>query len=191
MTKILFFAGSARTESFNKKLAKAAYGMTQTHDIEATFIDLRDFPMPIYDGDLEASEGLPDNAKKLKKLFIEHDGFLVASPEYNSSFSPLLKNSLDWISRPHMENEPTLAAFKGKIWALTAASPGGFGGLRGLVPLRMMLGNIGAYVLPTQLAISFANKAFDDEGKLTDENHKKTLSTIVEQLVTATAKLSA
>jgi len=153
MTKLLFFAGSARKESINKKLAKLAADMAQDAGAQVTHIDLKDFEMPLYDGDVEAQNGIPENAKKLKQFFVEHDGFFIASPEYNSSMPPLLKNTLDWISRPHEENEAPLIAFNGKVAALGAVSPGGLGGLRGLVPLRMMLGNIGVTVVPSQVAV--------------------------------------
>jgi len=140
MAKLLFFAGSARKDSLNKKLAALAGELASEKGADVTIIDLKDFPMPLYDGDLEEEEGLPENAKRLKKLFIEQDGFFIASPEYNSSFSSLLKNTLDWISRPHEENEASLSAYRGKVAALGAVSPGALGGLRGLVPLRRTSG---------------------------------------------------
>lgn len=183
MAKLLFLSGSIRKDSLNKKLAKQAYAIAKELNADATYIDLKDFPMPIYDGDTEDESGLPENAKKLKQLFIEHDGFFIASPEYNSSFSALLKNSLDWISRLHMENEPSLVAFRGKVAAISAASPGGFGGLRGLVPLRMMLSNIGVIMVPTQIAISFASNVFDEAGNLSDEKQKSMLKGVVEQFI--------
>lgn len=167
---------------------KEAFDIAGELGASPTYIDLKDFPMPIYDGDLEAESGLPEHAKRLKKLFRESDGLFLASPEYNSSISPLLKNSLDWISRPE-PNEPSLVAFSGKVAAISAASPGGFGGMRGLVPLRMMLGNIGVFVIPNQLAIPFADKAFDASGKLTDEKQKETLRGVVKQFVETANKL--
>lgn len=182
MVNLIFLAGSARKDSFNKKFAKEAFDIAKELGANATYIDLKDFPMPIYDGDLETESGLPEHAKRLKKLFQECNGFFIASPEYNSSISPLLKNALDWISRPE-PNEPALVAFSGKVATISAASPGGFGGLRGLVPLRMMLGNIGVFVTPSQIAIPFADKAFDANGKLTDERHKETLRGIVKQFI--------
>ena len=142
MANILFLAGSARKESINKKLARLAATMAEATGADVTLIDLKDYDMPIYNGDLEQENGLPENAKKLKKIFIEHDGFFIASPEYNSSYSALLKNTIDWLSRPHKENEPPLTAYKGKVAALGATSPGALGGLRGLVALRMLLGKI-------------------------------------------------
>tara|TARA_R110002124_G_scaffold287216_1_gene471420 strand:+ start:118349 stop:118921 length:573 start_codon:yes stop_codon:yes gene_type:complete len=190
MPKLLFLAGSARAESINKKLAKFAAKQAENLGAEVTFIDLKDFVMPIYDGDLEAAESLPEAARALKKLFVEHDGFFIASPEYNSSFSPLLKNALDWISRPHEEGEAGLIAFKGKVAALAASSPGALGGLRGLVPLRMMLGNIGVTVIPNQAAISFGFKAFDEDGALSDAAQIQMLEASLMQFI-QTAKALA
>lgn len=190
MTKLLFFAGSTRTGSFNKKLALLASNIAEDKGTEATFIDLRDFPMPLYDGDLEADKGLPEAAIRLKALFIAHQGFLIASPEYNSSISSVLKNALDWISRKHEKGEGSLVAFKGKVAALTAASPGALGGLRGLVPLRMMLGNVGVHVTPTQLAVAKADEAFNAEGGLVSEQHQAILKSVVDELIGTASKLS-
>jgi NAD(P)H-dependent FMN reductase len=190
MPKILLLAGSARKDSLNKKLAAAAAKLVKDMNAEATEIDLKDYTMPLYDGDTEKNVGLPEGAKKLKQVFVEHDGFFISSPEYNSSFSPLLKNSLDWISRPHEENEPSLIAFKGKVAALGAVSPGGLGGIRGLVPLRMMLGNIGVFVIPTQTAISSGFQAFDDKGALKDEGQTNMLKATLSELVQSAAKLT-
>ena len=186
--KILFLAGSSRTASTNKAVAKKARDIASEHDIEATFIDLKDFDMPLYNGDLEAASGLPENAIKLKDLFIAHDAIFISSPEYNSGYTPLLKNSLDWISRPHEENETPLSAYKDKIAAIVAISTGGFGGMRGLVQLRMLLGNIQVTVIPQQLAIPFSTKVLDDEGNFIDESKVSALTDVVKALVTATNK---
>ena len=183
MAKLLFFAGSARKESMNKKLAKLAADMAQDAGAQVTHIDLKDFEMPLYDGDVEAQNGIPENAKKLKKLFVEHDGFFIASPEYNSSMPPLLKNTLDWISRPHEEKEASLIAFNGKIAALGAVSPGGLGGLRGLVPLRMMLGNIGVTVVPSQVAVGSGFQAFDENEHLKDDRQAGMLKATIDEFV--------
>ena len=184
------FAGSARTASTNKQLAALAASTAQKADIDVTLIDLKEFGMPIYDGDLEGDAGLPENAKRLKKLFVEHDGVFIASPEYNSSFSPLLKNALDWISRPHTENEPSLWAFSGKVAALGSVAPGALGGLRGLVPLRMMLGNIGVTVVPNQIAISNGFSAFDDAGALKNEQQSQMLKATLDQLILTTRAMT-
>jgi NAD(P)H-dependent FMN reductase len=165
--KILAFAGSSRKDSFNKKLVRIAAAGAREAGAEVTEIDLRDFPMPIYDGDLEAAEGHPANARKLKDLFVAHHGLLIASPEYNSGISALLKNSIDWVSRP-VPGEPSLVAFTGKIAALMATSTGALGGLRGLVQVRMILSNIGVIVLPDQVSIPKAAEAFDDSGAIKD-----------------------
>ena len=190
MTKLLFMAGSARKDSINKKLAELASIIAKEKGADITFVDLKEYEMPIYDGDLETQESIPENAKKLKKLFVEHDGFFIASPEYNSSFSPLLKNTLDWISRPHKENEESLIAFSGKVGAIGATAPGAIGGLRGLVPLRMMLGNIGVTVIPNQVAVSFGFKAFNENGKLEDERQGQMLENMVDQLIDTATKLN-
>lgn len=189
MTKLLFFAGSTRRESLNQKLAHKAAKLAEGEGAEVTVIKLKDFQMPLYDGDLEAAEGLPENAIRLKKLFVEHDGFYIASPEYNSSFSAVLKNALDWISRPHEKNETPLSAFSGKIAAIGSVSPGALGGLRGLVPLRMMLGNIAVHVIPNQVAISFGFEAFDAEDELKDESHVQMLEASIKQFVQTTQAL--
>ena len=191
MAKLLFLAGSARTESLNKKLAKQASVIAEKAGAQATFIDLKDYPMPIYDGDLEEAQGLPENAAKLKALFAAHDGFFIASPEYNSSFSSLLKNTLDWISRPGAKDEPPLIAYKGKVAALGAVSPGGIGGLRGLMPLRMLLGNIAVHVLPQQVAVSNGFTAFGDDGALTNNTHAEMLKDLINALVQTADKLNA
>ncbi len=189
MTKILFFAGSARTNSFSKKLAKTAYKLACEKGVNATFINLKDYPMPLYNGDLEDELGLPDNAIALKKLFAEQAGFFITSPEYNSSFTPLFKNTIDWISRTN-PNDPDMAdPYKGKTAAIAGSSPGGLGGMRVLVPLRMLLANIGIHVMPTQMALNFAGKAFDDSGSLTDENQLGMLNKTLDELINVTRAL--
>lgn len=184
--KILFLAGSSRKKSSNKTVAQKAQQVAIKHNVEATFIDLIDFEMPLYNGDLEDATGLPENAIRLKELFIEHDAIFIASPEYNSGYTPLLKNSLDWISRPHQENEAPLSAFRNKTAALVSIAPGGYGGLRGLVQLRMLLGNIMVTVIPQQLAIPFSSKVLDNEGNFIDEAQETALTSIVEALIEAT-----
>jgi chromate reductase len=183
MTKLLIFAGSARKVSTNKQLAALAARIATEAGAEATLIDLADFDMPIYNGDIEADTGLPENAKRLKQLFVEHDGFFIASPEYNSSISALLKNALDWISRPHTENEPGLWAYQGKVAAIGSVAPGTLGGLRGLVALRMMLGNIGVTVVPAQVAVPKGFNAFNEDGALVADMPAGMLKTTVAQLV--------
>ncbi len=189
MTKLLMFAGSARKASTNKRLAALAARTAREAGAEVTLIDLADFDMPIYNGDIETDSGLPENAKRLKQLFVEHDGFFIASPEYNSSISAVLKNALDWISRPHTENEPGLWAFQGKVAAIGSVAPGALGGLRGLVPLRMMLGNIGVTVVPNQVAVSDGFNAFNDDGGLLAEMPSGMLNATITQLIETTGAL--
>ena len=190
MAKLLFLAGSTRVESINKKLAQAAANMARDAGAEVTFVDLKNYPMPIYDGDLEERDGVPEAVQKLKALFVAHDGFFIASPEFNSSMTPLLKNTLDWISRPHEENEGTLIAYRGKVAALGATSPGALGGLRGLVPLRMMLGNIGVHVVPMQVAVSKGLQAFDEDDVLIDAGPAKMLKATVGELIETARKMN-
>jgi len=165
--RILAFAGSTRKESFNKKLVKVAAEGARQAGAQVTVIDLRDYPLPLYDGDLEV-QGIPENVRKLKKIFIELDGLLISSPEYNSSISGVLKNTIDWVSRKTEPQEASLSAYRNKIAAIMSASPGALGGLRGLSILRPLLSHIGVLVLPTQVAVSKAAEAFDAQGNLKD-----------------------
>ncbi|MGE3808157.1 MAG: NADPH-dependent FMN reductase, partial [Gemmataceae bacterium] len=151
---------------------------------EVTLIDLRDFPMPLFDGDLERDQGMPEHGARLKKLMSEHDGFLLACPEYNSSITAVMKNAIDWASRPNPKE-----AFHGKTALLLSASPGGLGGLRGLVTVRSILGNIGVLVLPEQLAVNKATEAFDESGGLKDAAQLATIDRLVHRLVEVTGKL--
>jgi NAD(P)H-dependent FMN reductase len=146
--------------------------------------------MPLYDGDLEAEQGLPENAKKLKAMFKANDGLLISSPEYNSSFSPLLKNTLDWVSRTEGD-EPSLAAYSGKVAALVSASPGRLGGLRGLVHVRSMLSNIDVLVIPDQEALGGAHKAFNVNGTMTDAERQADIEAVGARLAEVIAKLKS
>lgn len=175
--KILCFAGSLRKDSLNKKLVKVAMAAAKEAGAETTYIDLKDYPMPIYDGDIEAESGIPENALKLKKLMKEHQAFLIASPEYNSSVSGALKNLIDWTSRPE-QGEKSLACFTGKVAGIMACSPGAMGGLRGLVTLRSILNNINVLVVPEQQAVSKAGDAFAEDGNLKDEKTQNAVANI-------------
>ncbi len=185
--QIIFFAGSARKDSFNKRLAKAASEMAASMDADALFIDLADYPMPLYDGDLEAADGLPEKAKELKEIFASAAGLFIACPEYNSGYPALLKNTIDWISRPDptVEGDFMLRAFAGKQAVVVSASPGGFGGMRALVPLRMLLGNIGVTVLPNTMSLSAIHEKMDAEGNFTDDGSKGAIHMAVHALVEA------
>lgn len=184
--RVLAFAGSARGGSFNKKLLAVAAQGARGAGAEVTVVDLRDLPLPLYDGDLEERDGLPQNARELKRLFLAHQGLLLACPEYNSSITPLLKNTLDWVSRP-AEGEAPLACYAGKVAGLVAASPGALGGLRGLVHVRAILSNINVLVVPEQVAVGKAHEAFDAQGALKDAKQRA----LVESVGAAVARLCA
>jgi NAD(P)H-dependent FMN reductase len=163
-TRILVFAGSVRRASLNKTLARLAAAHCRALGADATYIDLADYPMPLYDGDIEAGDGPPENAFRLRELIAAHDGLLIASPEYNNSIPPLLKNTLDWVSRtPRVRGANP---FAGKVAGLLAASPGSLGGMRGLDHLRRVLDTVGMLVLPGVVAVAHADRAFDAEGRL-------------------------
>nr|WP_313898598.1 NAD(P)H-dependent oxidoreductase [Roseofilum reptotaenium] len=189
-TKILAFAGSARQDSFHKKLVKiAAQGATDA-GAEVTFIDLRDYPMPIYDQDLQEQEGFPQSVLALKQFFKSHNGLLIASPEYNSSISGLLKNTIDWLSRSEPDESPlALSCFRGKVAAIMSTSPGGLGGLRGLVHLRAILENIGVIVLPDQKTIPNAFEQFDSQGQLKEQRQQESVQALGKKLAELAMKL--
>lgn len=186
--KLLFLAGSSRKQSVNKKLAKLAHEISTQNGHNADFIDLHDYPMPIYNGDHEAEHSLPEAAIALKNIFTASDGIFIASPEYNSSITPLLCNSLNWISRPHQQQEKPMQAFRGKIFALASASPGGFGGVRGLLSLRILLNNVGGIVLPDQFCLPMAFEQFADSGNLKDEKYRNMLNGLLAEMASFTAR---
>jgi chromate reductase len=189
-TKILCFAGSLKKDSFNKKLVKIAMAGARDAGAEVTFIDLKDYPLPVYDGDIEAASGLPENAVKLKEIFLEHQGLLMACPEYNSSVSAAWKNAIDWVSRP-LPGEAPLKCFSGKVAAIMSASPGLLGGLRGLVHVRAIMENIQTMVITEQVAVSQAASAFSEDGeKLNDEKKDAAVRKLGEKLTMVCSKLN-
>lgn len=186
--KLLVFAGSLRKDSLNKKLARAAASIASASNAEVTFVDLADFPMPLYDQDIQDREGISGKAKEFKELLKSHDAMLIVSPEYNSSISGVLKNAIDWASRTE-PGESGLAAFAGKTAALLAASPGALGGLRGLVHLRSILGNIQVLVIPEQYAMGKANESFDAEGNLSDDKQRGAVEKVVQRLISVSSRM--
>lgn len=188
--KILAFAGSTRTDSFNKKLVKIAATGAMEGGADVTVIDLRDFAMPLYDGDLEQQQGLPSTAKKLKDLMLSHQGLLISAPEYNSSISGVLKNTIDWVSRPSA-GEESLACFKGKVAGIMSASPGGLGGLRGLVHVRAILENISVLVIPDQIAVGKAHEVFNADGTLKDKKQEDQVKRIGSSVAKLLLKISS
>lgn len=190
--RILAFAGSARRDSLNKKLVRIAADLARDAGAEVTLVDLDDFPMPVYHGDLEAAEGLPPQAARLRSLFMDHDGLLIASPENNSSVSALLKNAIDWLSRSVGDGKGAnsgLAPYRGKVAAIMAASPSPFGGTRGLPHLRQILASLGVTVVPSQLALQHADHAFEADGALRDPKVVEAVRKLTAALVDMTAKL--
>lgn len=187
---ILVFAGSSRTGSLNTRLAHAAAAQLQQFDARVTQLSLADYPMPLYDGDLEKRDGMPEHARRLRALFEAADGFLIVSPEHNAGISALLKNSIDWISR-ELDGQSGLIPYRGKVAALMAASPGSAGGLRGLVQLRATLTTLQVLVLPEQLALPAAHQAFDGDGTLKEERFRNMLHSVTQRLVEVTTKLRA
>jgi NAD(P)H-dependent FMN reductase len=167
--KILVLPGSLRTGSHNVRLTAVAVKELTLADAEVTRISLQDFPLPIYDADLEAKIGVPANALKLKQMISVHAGVFIACPEYNASVTPLLKNTIDWVSRVREKGEPPLPAFKNRVFALGSASPMPFGGMRSLLAVRQILeAGCGALVIPEMVAVPHAEHAFDDKDELTD-----------------------
>ena len=189
--RILAFGGSLRRDSYNQKLAAIAASGGREAGAEVTVLSLRDFALPIFDEDLEATSGMPEAAKRLKAIFREHHGLIIASPEYNSSITAALKNAIDWVSRGESDDEPFLSALAGKTAVVCSASPGGLGGMRGLVHLRAILGSIGITVLPDQVAIGKANEAFTPEGALADEKQQARVKALGSNLASHLSKLLA
>ena len=185
--RILAFSGSLREGSYNQQLVHIAAQGARNAGAEVTILDLRDLPLPVYGGDLEASDGLPENARTIKSMMKAHQGFIIASPENNSAPSAALKNVIDWASRQEGD-EPSLVCFRDKTAVLMAASPGALGGLRGLTGLRSILTNIGVLVLPDQKAIPGAAKALDN-GTLTDAAQQEAIEGLGAKLATVMAKL--
>lgn len=185
MCKLLAFSGSLRKESFNQSIVECAAEGARNAGASVTIAHLKDYIAPIFNEDDEANSGMPAKARQFKELLLEHDGFLIASPEYNSGYSAALKNAIDWASRKE-DGETPLQAFKGKSATIMAASPGGLGGMRVLVPLRMLLGNIGMHVHPSQQAIAHVGKLVNDQGEVSDEATIKKLHALGDQAVSFT-----
>jgi chromate reductase, NAD(P)H dehydrogenase (quinone) len=189
--KILVFAGSIRTGSFNGRLAALAAKELALLGADVTRISLEDYPMPIYDGDTEAKSGVPASARNLKAMMAAHRGVFIASPEYNASVAPLLKNAIDWVSRVRERGEPPLAVFKSCVFALGGASDSPYGALRSLMALRQILElGCGALVLPEQITVFHASEAFDDMDNLKDERAAATLKRVAQRLADAAQEIA-
>jgi NAD(P)H-dependent FMN reductase len=187
--KILAFAGSAREGSYNRMLLAVAVAGAQAAGAEVTTIDLHDFPLPVYDTDREATDGMPENAHKLKSLLAGHDGLLIASPEYNGSVPAVLKNVFDWTSRRE-GSEPPRACFEGTVAGIMSASPGALGGRQGLSHLSEILANLGVLVVPGGPSVSRAAAAFDPDGRIADKALERFVRSLGERVARLIAKLS-
>ncbi len=191
--KLLVFAGSTRAHSWNRKLAGVAADLARTAGAEVTAIELADFELPLYNADLEA-RGTPAAAIRLKELFDAHPAWIICSPEYNGSYTGLLKNTLDWVSSPvkgHPQWSSGTLPFAGKVVGLLSASPGALGGLRSLEHLAPLLLNLQCWVTPKQFALSRAGEAFDADGQLTSEASRASVRAVVEQALWASRQLQA
>lgn len=182
--RILAFSGSARRESLNRKLLAAVVEAVRANGAEATLLDLNDYELPLYHGDLEDKGGLPPNAQKIIELIESNQGLLIASSEYNSQMTPLLKNTIDWCTRG--EGDP----FKRKVAAVVSASPGMFGAIRSQTHTRQLLNHLGCLVVPAQCILPHADRAFDATGKLQDARTQKAVAAVAHELVEVTTRLS-
>ncbi len=188
--RILAFSGSLREGSYNQQVVNIAADGARKAGADVTVLHLRELPLPVYDADLETESGLPENARTIKELMKAHQGFLIASPENNSTLSAALKNAIDWASRPDGDETP-LECFKDKTAVLMAASPGALGGLRGLVHLRAILTSIGVLVLPDQKAIPKVHDGLDGNGALTDAAQQAAIENLGAKLTAVISKLHA
>lgn len=186
--RILAFAGSIRRDSWNRKVLEIAAAGARNAGAEVTVINLADYPMPIYDADWEAAHRLPDGTKRLQEVMATHHGYLIACPEYNSSITPLLKNTIDWTTRGP-DGHGNLQYWHGRTAGLVAASGGALGGLRVLRHVREILSNIGVLVIPDQRAAAGVDKVFDADGRMTDDRLRQGLESVGARLAQVTAKL--
>jgi chromate reductase, NAD(P)H dehydrogenase (quinone) len=189
--KILAFCGSSRRDSVNRKLLEIAASGARNDGAEVTFITLADYPLPIYDAELESTHGVPERARALQEMFARHDALLVASPEHNGGYTALLKNMLDWVSRPTATGSPGQTLFAGKVAAVVSASPGPMGGIRAMLGMRGVLERLGAILIPQGFSLGLAHQAFTEGGGLTDEKADAEVRRVGLGLVDVTKQLSA
>lgn len=178
---LIAFAGSLRKDSYNKQLVNVAAEKARALGAKVTVIDLKEYSLPLFDEDLE-KEMVPENLPALRKLFSQANGLLIASPEYNGSFSSVLKNTIDWLSRPAKDDSYSPAYGQFTV-GLMAASPGGLGGIRGLSHIRELMSNLGSLVVPNQIALGAAYEAFNSEGQLNNSAMDDRLQALAQQVV--------
>ena len=187
--KILVIPGSLRSASLNAKLAAVVAHELALAGVEVTRLSLSDFPLPIYDGDLQAKSGVPKHAVNLKRMIGAHHGVLIVTPEYNSSVPALIKNTIDWVSRVHDPHETRGPVFRDRVFAIAAASGGRLGGSRALAALRLILSACHAQVIPNQLALSFAEHAYDDMDHLKHPADIEAMQAMVRQLIDVSQRM--
>ena len=191
MSKLLVFAGSTRQHSFNRRLAQVAAGMARDAGADVTLLELSDFDIPLYNADLEA-RGTPADVLRLKQVLFDHPAWIVCSPEYNGSYTALLKNTIDWASSP-VKGDPVwqdgTRAFRGKVVGMLSASPGALGGLRSQSHLAPLLSNLECWLAPKAFALGQAGSAFDDSGALVQEAHRERVRGVIEQVLWASGRL--
>jgi NAD(P)H-dependent FMN reductase len=190
--QLLIFAGSTRHNSFNRKLAQVAAHMARASGASVTHLELADLDIPLYNADLEA-RGTPPDVMKLKQIMLEHPAWIICSPEYNASYTALLKNTIDWASSP-VRSDPAwtdgFKSFSGKVVGMLSASPGALGGLRSQSHLLPLLVNAQCWVAPRAFALSHAGEAFDTDGKLVSEKHRHSVQAVIDQVLFAAARLA-
>lgn len=188
--RILAVCGSSRRDSLNQKLLDVAVAGARTAGAEVTLVRIADYDLPLYDGDLEAEHGLPDGARALQSLMAKHDALLIATPEHNGGYTAMLKNALDWISRPREDGSSGVALFTSKVAALVSASPGQLGGLRSQAGMRVVLDKLGMLVIPEAFALSHAHQAFDAAAQLKDPNVERLVSNVGAALYRTASRLA-
>jgi chromate reductase len=189
--KLLIFAGSTREHSFNRQLAATAASMGRAAGAEVTHLELADFDVPMYNADLEA-KGTPRDVMRLKQLMFDHPAWIICSPEYNGSYTALLKNTIDWVSSP-VKSDPAwqdgFKSFTGKVIGVLSASPGALGGLRSQSHLVPLLLNAQCWVAPKAFALGNAGQAFGADGLLLSETHRQGVQGVVDQVLWASQRL--
>ena len=190
--RLLGISGSTRSASLNLRLVRASLHRAEREGAETTLVDLKSLGLPLYDGDLEEASGMPDGARQLRNLLIEADGLIIASPEYNGSFSAVLKNAVDWTSRPDSErpDDPPLVAWRGLVAGLMSATPGGLGGIRGLIQLRTLLSGIGVHVVPSQVGVGGAHEIITEDGIIEHDGWRNRVAGVVDEVVSTARALS-
>lgn len=186
-TKILVFAGSTRSGAYSGKVADAAQKELAIQGADVTRISLIDYPLPIMNEDLEAEQGIPENAYKLARLIAAHDGVMICTPEYNGSMPPLVKNTIDWVSRVSKDGGKPLKPYPGKVVGICSSSDGHFAGIRSANHLRAVLSHIQMEVISPQVSVPHAGEAFDENGDFREDRLRKGMTRACQVLIDTAA----